>query len=159
METFIAYLLSWKFIAIIAMILGYRIVSKTTKRYLDIKEAEMNISRDSLIKDIKYSEDEIISHLDNIITETIDEYMLMNVASKEITYINNTEETKIREFVADEIPKRISGTLMSNLSFIYNHDFLGEYIGKRIYTLVLAKVLEFNGQEPGKGTLPNLTRT
>lgn len=91
-----------------------------------------------------YSEDKIIGHLDYIIREALDEYIIFNVNPRNLYYINSDMESKIIEDLSNKVPNRVSETLMTNLSKVYAYDYIGELIGRRIYMLVLNYVLEFN---------------
>ena len=133
-------ILSFKWLWIVVIILGYR----TIKKYLDIFRRDTQIKADQLLKDSSYDEKKIIEHLDYIINEALDDYVLFNLESKQVYYINNALETKIVEHLSEEVPKRISVTLQTHLSFIYNSEFIGEYIGQRIYMTVTNYVVAYN---------------
>lgn len=92
----------------------------------------------------KYDEKEIIAHLDYIVSECIDEYMLYNVSGKDIYYINSKDEEEMLNVVKKNVTDRISPTLIDQLSFIYNADFLGSYIANYVYIKVSTSVAEFN---------------
>lgn len=91
-----------------------------------------------------YSEDKIIAHLDYIIHEALDEYVIFNINPRNLYYINSEMETKIIDDLTNKVPERISETLMANLSKVYSYGYIGELIGRRIYMLVLNYVLDFN---------------
>ena len=69
---------------------------------------------------------------------------LGNLETKNIDYINNKLEDKIRDYLTEEIPKRISILLMKKLEYMYNSEYIGELIGKRIYMIVTDYTLRFN---------------
>lgn len=121
-------------------------LSITAKKLIPDFKRSLQIREDSLVQSTKYSEEEIIKHLDFIITEALDEYVLFELSPKNIYYINIKLEDEIIKHLSEEVPKRISKTLFTHLSFIYNSDYIGEYIGKRIYVTVLNYVCTFNVQ-------------
>lgn len=136
----IDFLLSMKWLWIIVIILIYKLLNKG----LNIFIRKISLESDALIKDTQYKEDDIINHLDYIIKEALDEYIILNIKPKEIYYINTKLENSIIEYLSIEIPRRLSKTLITHLSFIYNNEYIGEFIGKHIYIIVLDYVLEYN---------------
>lgn len=134
------FLLSMKWLWIIVIILVYRLVK------ISINEVvrRTSIKSDVTIRDTVYKEDDIIGHLDYIISEALDEYVLLNIKPKNVYYINTKLENKMIDYLSEEVPKRISKTLLTHLSFIYNSDYVGEFIGKHIYMVVLNYVLSYN---------------
>lgn len=136
----IEFIFSMRWLWIIAIIVFRNIV----KRHQDIQQVKNNIERDRLIKETVYNEDDIIKHLDHIINEALDEYVLLNIVPKNIYYINSKLENEITAWLAEEIPNRISSTLIRHLSFIYNENYLGDYLGTHIYLIVVDYVLNFN---------------
>ena len=136
----IDFLLSMKWLWVIIIILIYKLLNKG----LNIFIRKISLESDALIKDTQYKEDDIINHLDYIIKEALDEYIILNIKPKEIYYINTKLENSIIEYLSVEIPRRLSKTLITHLSFIYNNEYIGEFIGKHIYIIVLDYVLEYN---------------
>lgn len=136
----IDFLLSMKWLWVIVIILIYKLLNKG----LNIFIRKISLESDTLIKDTQYKEDDIINHLDYIIKEALDEYIILNIKPKEIYYINTKLENSIIEYLSMEIPRRLSKTLITHLSFIYNNEYIGEFIGKHIYIIVLDYVLEYN---------------
>ena len=136
----IDFLLSMKWLWVIVIILIYKLLNKG----LNIFIRKISLESDALIKDTQYKEDDIINHLDYIIKEALDEYIILNIKPKEMYYINTKLENSIIEYLSMEIPRRLSKTLITHLSFIYNNEYIGEFIGKHIYIIVLDYVLEYN---------------
>lgn len=136
----IDFLLSMKWLWLIVVILCYNllrtIVNSLAKR--------ISIESDIAIRDTKYNEEDIIKHLDYIISEALDEYILLNIKPKNIYYINTKTENEIVKHLSEEIPKRISKTLLVHLAFIYDNSYIGQFIGKHIYMTVLNYVLNYN---------------
>ena len=143
---------------IVAIILLVAVIVILKKLTPDFNRA-LQIREDSLVQSTKYSEEEIIKHLDFIITEALDEYALLELSPKHIYYINTKLEDTIITHLSEEVPKRLSKTLYTHLSFIYNSDYLGEYIGKRIYITVLNYVCNFNLQNEANTTTESMINT
>ena len=136
----IDYLLSMKWLWIVVIILIYNLINKA----LNIFIKKISLESDIIIRDTQYKEDDIVNHLDYIIKEALDEYIILNIKPKEIYYINTKLENAIIEYLSEEIPRRLSKTLITHLSFIYNNEYIGEFIGKHIYIIVLDYVLQYN---------------
>lgn len=142
-DIIIEFLLSMKWIWLIVIIMVYKLL----KNIINVISREITLKSDMIIRDTTYKEDDIINHLDYIITEALEEYVLINIKPKDIYYINTALENKIIDHLSNEIPKRISKTLLTHLSFIYSSDYIGEFIGKHIYMTVLEYVLTYNMNE------------
>lgn len=136
----IDFLVSLKWIWIIVIFLGYRPVRSVANSIVRF----FSLQSDIVIRDTKYNEEEIIKHLDYIIIEALDEYVMLNISPKNIYYITTKMENKIVEYLSEEIPKRISKTLITHLSFIYSNEYIGIFLGRHIYMLVLDYCLNFN---------------
>lgn len=116
------------------------------KMFTKVVRTKVYMDRDIEMYKLKFSEQEILSHLDFIIEECLDYYIAMNITPKQLYYINNSAETEIVNALSTMVPERLSPTLYSQLSLIYNTDKIGTIIGEKIYTKVLAYVIEFNIQ-------------
>ena len=128
----IEYILSMKWLWLVVIIMLYDLA----KKIINIYTRNIALKSDVIIRDTQYKEEDIIKHLDYIIKETLDEY--------------NKIETEIINYLLEEIPKRLSKTLLTHLSFIYNSDYVGEFIGRHIYMIVLEYVLDYNITEAGE---------
>lgn len=142
-DILIQFILSIKWIWIIVVVLSYNLI----KDIINNISKFIIIKSDIVIRDTKYNEEEIISHLDYIIKEVLDEYNVLHIAPKQVFYINSKLEKEIINYVSDEVPKRLSNVLLTHLSFIYNKDYIGTFIGMRIYMTILDWVLEYNLQQ------------
>lgn len=136
----VEFLLSLRWLWIVVIFLGYRLLRSVTTSIIRY----FSLQSDVVIRDTKYSEEEIIKHLDYVITEALDEYVMLNISPKNIYYINTKLENQIVEYLSEEIPTRISKTLITHLSFIYDNEYIGTFLGKHIYMLVLNYCLNFN---------------
>lgn len=113
-------------------------------RFIKVLNSKYILQRDMETRSIKYSEEEILGHLNYIIEEALDQYVIMNIKPKGIYYISNSMENELNEVLAESIPARISPTLYSQLQLIYNPEIIGTVIGEKIYMNVLSYVLNFN---------------
>ena len=138
----------WLAITLIAIIVFYVSVRSITRcinnKIFSTKEISM--------LSIKYDKDLIISHLDFIINEALDNYIAMNIVPKNTYYITNQMENDITDKLVDIVSNRIPPLLYSKLSLIYDPGSIGTVIGQRIYTAVLEYVISFNVQNENKGT-------
>ena len=134
----------WMFIKLFLFLLILITFIICYNRYIRVLNSKHMINRDLEISKLKYSEDDIISHLEYIITEALNEYVLFNIRPKEIFYISNSMESEINENLSEEVPKRISPTLYAQLGLIYDNSYIGKMIGTKIYLIVLDYVLNYN---------------
>ena len=140
-EQFIEFLFSGRWLLIILLI-QISIIIKKASLYFYLKT---KLNDRAAIKDLLYDENEIIKHLDYLITEGIEEYILLHINPNDnIHYINSKLETEIIDYLKKEIPERISSVLYDKLTFMYSEKYIGEFIGKRIYLSVTQYVLDFN---------------
>ena len=130
----------WIILAAITLFVIYKIAN----RFARIMNSKNLMERDMEIYKIKYDETTILSHLDFIIQECFDYYVAMNVTPKQVYYINNNMEQDITNALAEMVELRISSTLYTQLSLIYDNSQIGKVIGEKIYTKVLEYVIEFN---------------
>lgn len=110
---------------------------------LTVERQKNDIRANELDYKIKYDENEIIKHLDYIIDEALDEYMLQTPDNAS-AYISTKDEDKIIEYLQNTVPDRISRNLYKQLSYIYNQDYIGDYLGKKIYYRVVDFVIANN---------------
>lgn len=95
-------------------------------------------------KMVTYDEEQILKHLDYIVQEAIDQYVLYNIIPRDVAFINSQIESTMISELQDDIPNRISPTLLDQLSLIYNPDYIGRYIGGYLYMKVTDYVVSFN---------------
>lgn len=136
----LSFIFSLNWLWIIVIFLVYRLCNKAIILLVN----RQSIKRAELVRNTKYSEEEIMNHLDFIIKEALEEYVLFNIRPKNIYYINTKLETEIVTDLAENVPGRISSTLMDHLELIYSYEYIGEAIGQRIYLFVVNYVVEFN---------------
>lgn len=101
------------------------------------------------IMTVEYKEDEILNHLDYIIMDALNIYTILNITSKSIYYINSKMEKEMIETIQNEIPEQLSPTLLTKLSYIYNTDYIGKFLGQHIYLVITQFVIDFNTQNGG----------
>lgn len=114
------------------------------RKFARIMNCKILFERDIQMYKLQFSEQDILKHLDFIIEEFLDYYVVMNITPKQIYYINNSMETEMVNVLGEVIPTRISPALYSKLSLIYDNNQIGTIIGEKIYTKVLEYVIEFN---------------
>jgi len=136
----------WIIIAIIALYTVYII----SKKFANVLNSRNLMHRDIEMYKIKFSEQDILAHLNFIIDECLDYYVAINLTPKQLYYINNTIENEITTALGELVPARISPTLYSQLSLIYDSNQIAAVIGEKIYTKVLEYVIQFNVQNDHK---------
>ena len=99
---------------------------------------------------VKYDEKEIIGHLEYLVSEVIDFYVIMNFSSKNIYYITSILEKEMLDKITESVSERISPILLSELEIIYNKDFVGKFIGEYIYLKVSEFVVVYNTENGGE---------
>lgn len=140
MQTLLGFIISLRWLWIIVIFLGYRIINKIIISIFDY----ISIKHNTMLRDIDYDEEKILKHLNYIIDEALTEYIVLNVKSKDIPYINTNIENEIREYLSEEVPKRLSDVLIAHLGYVYNKDFIGTYIGRQIYMTVVNYRVNYN---------------
>ena len=68
----------------------------------------------------------------------------MNRKIKSLDYISTKEEDALIEYLQENVPKRVPIILLKKLEYNINSDYIGTYIGKRIYMTALDFTLGFN---------------
>ena len=103
-------------------------------KYLNFKEDQFYLTTDfsSAMKD-----------LDALISDCIQEYMLMNDLQNPV-YINDVTETKIREEVINLVIAKLSKRLLNKLSIAYNPEVVHKVIAIRVYIIVMRLIVEIN---------------
>ena len=136
----------WTILAVLGLILLYVIARKFAK----IMNSKNLMERDIEMYKMKFSEQEIITHLDFIMTEYLDYYVTMYITPKQVYYINKSMEDEMVKTLSEVIPTRISPTLYSQLSLIYDPSQIPKVIGEKLYLKMLEYVIEFNVQNEYK---------
>lgn len=131
-------------ILLIIFIVVLLIIAWLLRGLIIVKQNSNSIALDNLNRLYDYKEDEIIAHLNYIINEAEQEYELYNITPKQIYYINSTEEQKMIEAITETVPERLSPVLKAKLSYMYDRNYLGKFLGTYIYSSVTEYVLRFN---------------
>ena len=108
----IEYILSMKWLWLVIIIMLYDLAKKIINTYA----RNIALKSDVIIRDTQYKEEDIIKHLDYIIKETLDEYILLQIRPKQIFYINNKIETEIINYLLEENNDH-KGVFFSNLNY------------------------------------------
>ena len=116
------------------------IIARFLREYNDHRRLSVILSGD-------YKEDAIIEHLNYVVSEALNQYVLLNIIPQNLYNINTKKEQEIIQYLSEEVPKRLSSDLIRKLSLIYNESYIGTFIGQYIYMTVANYVLEFNSTE------------
>lgn len=147
-EYMVYYLTSTKWlvllvVALLAYSLGKSYI-KVLKEKNKIDSYRNRIEQDRLAKNINI--DSIINELNELIKQILEEYTIIELKPSSIVYIKSDTETEIRQYISEEVSKRISFELLRKLEYVVNPDYVGEFIGKQIYFIVLNFKLQYNAQ-------------
>lgn len=126
----------YKLLIIALLFIAFKQILMFSKQILQLKEAKV-------ISELKINND-AVEALDDLIKSVLDEYMIFNLNTKELNYIPNKEEEAIIKYMQDNVPSRVPMILLKKLEYNINSEYIGTYIGTRIYMIVLDFVLEFN---------------
>lgn len=136
--------LIFKIIWAILAAITIHIIYISANKFVKVMNSKNLMQRDIEMYKIKFSELEILNHLNFIIEECLEYYIMMNITPKDLYYINNNAETEMVNKLGELVPARISPTLYSQLSLIYDENQIATVIGEKIYAKVLEYVIEFN---------------
>lgn len=106
------------------------------KKQINLREYEINVS--SLIDDTTFG------LLDKLISECFAEYVALNVEYKDISYIDANLENEITKAVSYNVSERLSPTLITKVSLVYNINNLSDLITKKVYLHVINYSIEKN---------------
>lgn len=84
-----------------------------------------------------------IKELDSLISDCIQEYMVMNGLAN-TTYINDKLETQIRTQTTNLVTAKLSNTLFKKLSYLYNEEAVYTVIAARIYIIIMNFTIQTN---------------
>ena len=103
------------------------------------------IQKNKEAKNTTYNDQFILSHLNLIISQVLDSYVLFNInIDKNIYYISSDMQTEMINAISDKVSKRISPTLYDELSILYHPEEVGAIIGELIYLAVQSFAIDFN---------------
>lgn len=109
---------------------------KNLKKQLNLKEYEINVSTTI--------DDNTFGLLDKLISDCFLEYIVLNIEYKDIQYIDSELEQEISKAVAYTVLERLSPTLITKISLVYNVNNLADLVSKRVYLQVLNYSIEKN---------------
>lgn len=113
-----------------------------------INDEKNKLERDKFIKEFNVDErKKIVDALDDLITEILAEYVMLQIKAKDIDYINTDIENKMRDFITEQLPNRMPDLLLKKLKFAYNEDYIGALIGSRIFFAITDYRLNTNIQK------------
>lgn len=132
----LTYLQVYKIILIIVIFTLGKQLCILLQRLILAKEAK-------IVAELKF-DDNAFETLDKMIQETLEEYRVFTLNTKELHYIKSSDEQEIVKYIQESVSRKMSTALLKKLSQSINEDYVGEYIGRRIYLAVLNFVLEYN---------------
>lgn len=154
--TALEFIISLKWLWIIVVLYGISLMQNVIiilNERNRINDEKNKLERDKFIKEFDIEErKKIVNSLDELITEILAEYVMLQVKAKDIDYINTDLENKIRNFITEELPKRMPTVLLKKLEFAYNEEYVGTLIGARIFFAVTDYRLSTNVAKEDKST-------
>jgi len=126
-------------VAVAFLALAYFLIKLISikKRELDLKEYELNISSNI--------EDDTFALLDKVIQECFTEYTVLNIEYRnDIDYVDADLEKIITQDVAHKVVDRISPTLISKISLVYNIDNFDKLLSERVYLFTMQFSIQKN---------------
>lgn len=106
------------------------------KKQLNLKEYEINVSTTI--------DDNTFGLLDKLISDCFLEYVVLNVEYKDIQYIDSELEKEITKAVSYMVIERLSPTLITKISLVYNVNNITDLVSKRVYLQVVNYSIEKN---------------
>lgn len=106
------------------------------KKQLNLREYEINVSTTV--------DDNTFNLLDKLISDCFLEYVVLNVEYKEVQYIDSALEKEITRAVSYMVMERLSPTLITKISLVYNVNNLTDLVSKRVYLQVVNYSIEKN---------------
>ena len=101
----------------------------------------LNTQRDIIL--LRKNLSTITAELDEIIGESLQEFLIMNSYDGDI-YITPEIETKIRQSVADLVSARLSPAMIHKLCFKYNEESVYTLIASRINIIIMQYTIQNN---------------
>ena len=101
-----------------------------------------NMSRELILREY-----EINISSEKIIEECFLEYTVLNIEYQDIPYIDAELEKEIVKQVAYKVSERLSPTLISKISLVYNIENLSTLISERTYLHVINYSIERNSMK------------
>lgn len=131
------------YVSLIAVALFTSIIiylwQKNNKEKNRLREYDININADM--------KDSISDLLESLVSECFNEYILLNVEYKDITYVNAELEAQIMKGVGEMVAKYISPVMLTKMSVYYNLRYISEIISDKVYIVTLNYVLEKNAMK------------
>lgn len=140
-STIFSYIFSFKLWIILCFLSFIFVLTGGINSYLQIKQKELNMSKE-------YDEKSIINHLDYIILEALNYYNIMNIASTNTFYITDKMQQDLLDYLSKTIPERMSNDLLEKLMLIYKPSYINTFLAEHIYLTVVSFVLDFNMNRP-----------
>ena len=107
-----------------------------------IVETVIKFYRFKFIISIDVNYDELTATLDNIISSSISDYVMLNGLYEQ--YIGEKQEAGLRQYVSNALDEQLSDTFLKKLEFIYNKDAIPDLLARRILTTISIYVAKNN---------------
>ena len=128
-------------ISLITIFIFVEIINVMTKIKLNRTEQELEKYNIDINNQVGAS---ILTDLDTFIANVFQDYIVLNIAYKDIQYIKSDLEEKINRDVSVKIVETISPIMILKLSTYYNKDKIGDIITEKVYMRTLNYVISNN---------------
>ena len=107
-----------------------------------IVETVIKFYRFKFIISIDVNYDELTATLDNIISSSISDYVMLNGLYEQ--FIGEQQEADLRQYVSNALEEQLSDAFLKKLEFIYNKDAIPALLARRILTTISIYVAKNN---------------
>lgn len=87
----------------------------------------------------------ILNALDNIIEDSINTYVVLNLGFLEADYIPEKEQQKMIKETYKDVSEKLSPSFIDQLSLLFSKEYIYVEISKRVQLAIMAYIIEKNG--------------
>ena len=87
----------------------------------------------------------ILNALDNIIEDSMNTYVVLNLGFLEADYIPEKEQQKMIKETYKDVSEKLSPSFIDQLSLLFSKEYIYVEISKRVQLAIMAYIIEKNG--------------
>ena len=87
----------------------------------------------------------ILNALDNIIEDSMNTYIVLNLGFLEADYIPEKEQQKMIKETYKDVSEKLSPSFIDQLSLLFSKEYIYVEISKRVQLAIMAYIIEKNG--------------
>ena len=134
-----------KFIIILSLLILLFLLTKINLNLKYAKESKTRLRLEEYRINMNLNiEDNVINQFNNLIINTFNEYIALNIEFKELEVITPDIENTISREVAKNVVEKMSPVFYDKLSLIYNKKEIPKIISNTVYMQTLAYTIEKN---------------